>query len=51
MESFEEIYNRLDINSKKTINAYRSDRQFMVTGINTAMVGVIINKRLYPTNC
>lgn len=49
MKDFKEKYNALDNVSKSAINAYRSGRQFMVTGINTAGIGIMINKRLYPT--
>lgn len=47
MENFEEIFSKLDSNSKNAINAYRSGRQFMVTGINTSRV--VMLDRLYPT--
>lgn len=48
MDNFEEIFNSLNRNSKKAINAYRNGRQFMVTG-NAGRLGIMINERLYPT--
>ena len=49
MKNFEENFNKLNLNSKNAVNAYRSGRQFMVTGINTFFPGIRINNRLYPT--
>lgn len=47
MDDFQREYNKLNFISKRAINAYRSGRQFMVTGINTSF-GVTLD-RLYPT--
>ncbi len=48
MNEFEEKYNNLDNIYKKAINAYRSAREFMMSGINNS-VCVMVNGRIYPT--
>ena len=49
MDNFEQKYNNLNDVSKMAINAYRSGRQFMMTGIQTSGAGIVIHNRLYPT--
>ncbi len=47
MDSFDEKYNKLDLEYRSAVNAYRSGRQFMMTGINTS--SAVMVDRLYPT--
>lgn len=49
MNNLEQEYNKLNDVSKMAVNAYRSGRQFMMTGINTSGFGIVIHNRLYPT--
>ena len=49
MDNFEQEYNKLNAVFKMAINAYRSGRQFMMTGIQTSGAGIVIHNRLYPT--
>ena len=49
MNNFEQEYNKLNDVSKMAVNAYRSGRQFMMTGIRTSGAGIVINNRLYST--
>lgn len=49
MDNFEQEYNKLNEVSKMAVNAYRSGRQFMMTGIHTSGAAIVVNSRLYPT--
>ena len=49
MDNFEQEYNKLNEVSKMAVNAYRSGRQYMMTGIHTSGAGIVVNSRLYPT--